>query len=95
MLVVDEFWRILKPNGRLVLTVPFGDRHMTDELRVYDSEQINELTKRFHVRKRDFYRKAPDGAYWSKCSEAEASSAGCAPVSGVQGVVLLLCEKPS
>jgi len=92
--VMQEFWRVLKPEGSLILTIPFGNRHVYEELRIYDSQQLDELTSGFSILTRQFYRKAPDGAYWLECSEQEAARSGFDPVTGVEGVALLLCERP-
>ena len=91
--VIREFARILKPNGLLLLTVPFGDRYIDDQLRVYDPQQLAELTQGFSVLRRQFYRKATDGTHWIAARAEECSLAGYDPITGVQGVALLLCEK--
>jgi SAM-dependent methyltransferase len=92
--VVQEFKRVLRPQGHLLLTVPFGNRYIDEELRIYDSELLKDLTNGFAVLKRKFYRKAVEGTYWLECSEEEAANARYHPVTGVEGVVLLLCENP-
>ena len=92
--VMEELRRVLKPNGLLALSVPFGSRRVIKEQRIYDSSQLDELIGELAVRRREFFRKAQDGAYWFKCPEEIAGLAGYDPVTGVQGVALLLCQKP-
>lgn len=91
--VIQQFRKILKPNGLLVLTIPFGKDYVDDELRIYDSKQLSDLLKEFQIEKKEFYKKSDDLTYWYRCSEKECSTAGIDPVTGVQGVALLLCRK--
>jgi len=92
---MEECKRVLKIGGVVILTVPFGKHCMNDELRIYDSHELNGLTAGFRILKRQFYRKSAGGTYWFQCSEEEAAGAGWNPVTGVQGVALMLCKKPS
>jgi SAM-dependent methyltransferase len=57
--------RILKPTGRLLLTVPFGRRGGSDWYRVYDHRALRELLSRsgFSVETEDYWTK--DGVRWS------------------------------
>jgi uncharacterized repeat protein (TIGR01451 family) len=91
--VVREFRRVLKSGGVLILTVPFGKRYVDEELRVYDSQLITELTDGFVNTKRKFYRRAVEGTHWLGSSEEECSESGVHPVTGVAGVACLVCKK--
>ncbi len=57
--------RILKPSGRLILTVPFGRRGGADWYRVYDHQALRELLGRsgFSVETEDYWKK--DGVRWT------------------------------
>lgn len=69
---VREFARILKPAGRLLLTVPFG-RAMTDDFqRIYDPVRLRELLDPFKIERIE-YAWSRQGL-WAPCSEAEAAS---------------------
>jgi SAM-dependent methyltransferase len=91
--VVREFRRVLKSGGVLILTVPFGKRYVDEELRVYDSQLLTELTDGFVNTKRKFYRRAVEGTHWLESSEEECSESGVHPVTGVAGVACLVCKK--
>ncbi|MBZ5544193.1 MAG: class I SAM-dependent methyltransferase [Acidobacteriia bacterium] len=56
--------RILKPTGRLILTVPFGRRGGKDWYRVYDHQALRELLSRsgFSVETEDYWSK--EGVRW-------------------------------
>lgn len=68
------------------MTVPCGVRYVDEELRIYDAQQLEELTTGFVVLKRQLYRKAVDATHWLQCAEADGMQAGYDPVTGVQGV---------
>jgi len=92
--VLEEFRRVLKPKGLLALTVAFGIPLVTRDLRIYDSNGLDQLTWGFTIRKREFFRKSETGSYWFRCREEVAGGARFDPITGVHGVALLLCEKP-
>jgi SAM-dependent methyltransferase len=56
--------RILKPTGRLILTVPFGRRGGTDWYRVYNHQALRELLSQsgFSVETEDYWSK--EGVRW-------------------------------
>lgn len=56
--------RILKPNGRLIMTVPFGKRGGKDWYRVYDHPALQTLLSRsgFAAETEDYWSK--DGVRW-------------------------------
>ena len=91
--VVREFRRILRPEGSLLLTVPFGKRRVDSNQRIYDSKQLSELLAGFSVVDREFYRKASEGSFWRRCSEEESCEAGYDAVGGARGVALLACRR--
>jgi len=57
--------RILKPTGRLILTVPFGRRGGAEWYRVYDHQALRELLSRsgFSVETEDYWSK--EGVRWT------------------------------
>ncbi len=72
--VVKEVSRILSSNGRLLLTVPFGNKGVTPWYRVYDFPSIEKLLKDngFKIDGMKFYREQEKG-YWIPTTLEEAS----------------------
>lgn len=48
---MQEIWRILKPGGVILLTVPFGKHKFLPFLRVYDKDRIKKISKGYKVMK--------------------------------------------
>ena len=93
--VMREFHRLLRPGGRLLLTVPFGIATMTAGMRVYDSAGLDQLTDGWKVRVRELYRRhaAPSASsFWLPVSEEDAQSAVVDRVGGASAVALLECS---
>lgn len=63
--VLREFRRVLMPGGRLLLTVPYGQRQNLGWLQQFDQEMLNDAISTFggHVIASTFYRYAPNGWY--------------------------------
>lgn len=70
--VADRLQDLLKPDGRLLLTVPFGRPYQDDFLRSFSEGEIDQLFEGLQTEKREFYRR--DGhRYWHPCSMERAS----------------------
>lgn len=55
--VVREFKRILKPGGKLIVTVPFGEYKLKKDEKTYDNIHLDTLFKDFKLIKRDIFVK--------------------------------------
>jgi len=53
---VKEMTRILKDNGKILITLPFGRRDVFPEHRIYDSGSIDELFSGLKVVKKNLSR---------------------------------------
>ena len=87
-----EIWRLLKPGGRLLLTVPYGQAAQTAHQRVYDEPSLRALLEPFEVDVLCFYRRQ-DAQQW-----APADAAAMRSVSSTQqteGVALVRARKPA
>jgi SAM-dependent methyltransferase len=73
---IDEMKRVLKPDGWLYLTVPFGQHENHGWFQQFDSAMLSDLISQFRPRKdeRVFYRSTPQG--WQQCLEDECKSLG-------------------
>ncbi|MFH1724364.1 MAG: methyltransferase domain-containing protein [Elusimicrobiota bacterium] len=89
--VVEKFHSLLKPGGRLLLTVPYGKKGRSAGQRVYDRQSLRELFEGFRIQEERFFR-GEGLREW-----VETDPEGLAEVDSVtrytQGVALVLAIK--
>jgi SAM-dependent methyltransferase len=73
-LAMREMARLLRPGGRLILTVPFGQYAMLPLNRVYTRDRIMELKGNLECRVENYYCITPDGQFKAATGQ-EASTA--------------------
>ncbi len=86
-----EIWRLLKPGGCLLLSVPYGEAAQTSHQRVYDCARLRKLLGQFQIEDISYYRRKDDGCCWTQVGEA-----GMRTVSSVHqtiGVALVRTSK--
>jgi len=66
--VVDEFYRILKPNGLLLITLPFGAAFCDDFTRVYEPHTLSKLLAKFQILNSEYYLQDESKSNWSPAS---------------------------
>ena len=65
--LMSEINRVLKQNGRLILTLPYGNRFRDrSEYRIYNRSALDDLISDFSVVKEEFYLFNNKGR-WKKC----------------------------
>lgn len=64
---IGEIYRILKEDGKLLITVPFGIKAVTPKHRVYDIHSLIELINIFNIEILNFFKRGEEG-YWSPSS---------------------------
>jgi hypothetical protein len=74
--ILIEFWRLLKPGGQLLLTVPFGRYEDHGWLQQFDSSGIQKIASIFNdkIRSQTYYRYHQNGwqiATPDECAESE------------------------
>ncbi len=70
---LQEIFRILKPGGNLLMTVPFGKRGVySGGWRVYDCSSLKELLGKFEMEKMNFA--LLEGESWRPASSEEAET---------------------
>lgn len=69
--IVDKFYRILKPGGTLIVTVPVGKNRTFKTVKVYDKPSLIGLFKRFNLVKDEYFVRKSD-TIWVNTSYREA-----------------------
>ncbi len=73
---IKEVYRILKPKGLLVLTVPFGKPQQTPQQRIYDREKLRELLRHFKIWEERFFgnfvKNGNQANFWKEIERQEA-----------------------
>lgn len=65
-----EIHRLMKPQGKMILSVPFGEKKLTPGFRVYDSSSFRELIGLFQIEKMEFF--VSDNGRWRGATENQA-----------------------
>jgi len=90
-MAMDRIHILLKPGGKLLLTVPFGRSKELSWFRVYDSESLHKLVCAFEVESKEFYVLKKDG--WTRTTEQSASLQEVDEKNQPTGVALILGSK--
>jgi SAM-dependent methyltransferase len=70
-----EMKRILKPNGILLVTVPYGAQDVLPINKLYSKERIKNLYEGFEIVSQEFHKFNSSWRTWIKVSEEEAHTA--------------------
>ena len=89
-LAIKEIYRVLKPEGKLMISVPFGKPLVTSGFRVYDLKGLEHLIQPFRVEKKSWF--VQRGGNWLAAAEKEASGQ-CLDERGHPTAVVLLIGK--
>jgi SAM-dependent methyltransferase len=81
---------LLKPEGQLLLTVPFGRRGQTAKHRIYDSAGLQRILQGFVIRAAHYFRRHEGG--WAPATAEELAEVA-SPDLPVNGVAVLDCRK--
>lgn len=73
--IVNEFWRLLKKGGEVIITVPFGVKRKLDDQTIFDDASLSKLFKEFKVIKEEYYARKSD-TEWLPIKKAEAEKLG-------------------
>lgn len=70
---MKEMLRILKPGGRLYLTVPYGAKDVLPINKLYNKERVSELFKGYKVISSEYQKYDKENKYWFSVPESEAA----------------------
>lgn len=73
---ISEIERVLRQEGALILSVPFGRFKKTAQQRIYDLSRLRSLLERFTVREKRFFRNEYTSIpnYWQEIDVHEADN---------------------
>jgi len=73
---VQEISRVLKNNGRLILSVPYGKAFQGEHQRIYDDQRLTVLLKGYRIERKKYFAKAfvqgSRSNYWKETPGTEA-----------------------
>jgi SAM-dependent methyltransferase len=93
--IVEEFHRVLKKGGRLIMTVPYGERALVLGAygqRIYDADSLCSLLKRFKIVKEQYFM-GMDRKQWLPVAKEELARVDSVSKGFVQGVACIVGEK--
>lgn len=89
--VMKEFYRVLKPGGIVLVTIPFGRASRDDFTRIYDKDALLKMTKPFRIVREEYYVKKTGENEWNLDEQSFMVKAQSENVTG--GVACLICMK--
>lgn len=74
MKAMKEMYRLLKPGGKLILTVPYGAKDVLPINRLYNKERMSELFKGYKLKKEEYLKFNAKYHLWLTVDESEAAT---------------------
>jgi 2-polyprenyl-3-methyl-5-hydroxy-6-metoxy-1,4-benzoquinol methylase len=92
---MKEILRLLRPNSKLLVSVPFGRAAMTPQHRIFDADALRSLLSGFNIEKLEFAVKLDSKTWRLPASEMEAAAQPHDPQTySPSAVALAVCRKP-
>jgi SAM-dependent methyltransferase len=94
--VLEAFYHLLRPEGQVILTVPFGRPKITPRYRIYDMEALGALLQGYDIDRQEYYRRF-DNAVWLPVSDSELGDVDWDPAAmrtGAGGVACIAARRP-
>ena len=90
-----EVYRLLKPGGQLLITVPFGVRAVLPLHRIYDRPLLRGLLRRFKMEKFEYGVRLDDKTWVTPATEKKAAAQTHHPHTHLpSAVAMAVCTKP-
>lgn len=90
--VVKEFYGLLKPKGRLIVTVPFGKRRESVYSRIYDKDQLLSLFSNFVLITEEYFLRSQT-TVWKPSSTEQIIRQSGKNSNSCQAVACLVFKK--
>ena len=91
--ILQEIKRVMKKDGVLILTVPFGQKYKDGFQRVYDNEALIHFIKGFKIVLRKHYIRKNKRQMWVEATINEAEKKKYVGINEPEGVVCLILTK--
>ncbi len=92
MEMMDIIYKVLKPKGKLIITVPYGVNETNEHERVYDNERLKQLLHKFKIVKIIFF-KGIGRKYWIPVESHDLMKVSSTKNGFTQGVACLVVTK--
>lgn len=89
--IMKEFYRVLKPEGKIIMTVPYGKKTVNPLYRVYDSDSLDNLLSDFKILKINYYIGKHNNFAWIPCNKEDLFDINSNKY--VQGIVCIVAKK--
>jgi 2-polyprenyl-3-methyl-5-hydroxy-6-metoxy-1,4-benzoquinol methylase len=66
---IERLHKLLKDNGNILMTVPYGKAAVLAEARIYDAERVRRVCAGFEIEKIEFFKQ--QGGKWIQATETE------------------------
>lgn len=93
MEMMDKIYSLLKKQGKLIITLPFGKYEIINNFsKIYDYKNLKLLFRRFKILKIEFY-KGLNRSYWIPVNYKDLRTVRFHKKKFIQGVVCILAQK--
>lgn len=89
---MEKIYMLLKPKGKLILTLPYGKNEVNDYERVYNQESLRKLLSKFNVKHIEYF-KGLRRDFWIPVEEHELRSISSVSEGFGQGVACVAAVK--
>ncbi len=90
--IVDVIYNLLKPSGKLLITLPFGKSEVNQHERVYDSKRIRKLLKKYKIINEEYY-KGLGRKYWIPVNKKTLQNVSSVKKGFTQGTICISAQK--
>lgn len=90
---IHRIQQILRPGGRLLMTVPFGKRELAPTYRVYDPKSLQEAIGKLNLVEVRYFMARENRSCWLPATADQLAEVDSVAEGWVKGVACVVCEK--